>query len=70
MVYQTLFIREHNRICGVLHKQHPDWGQEQLFQTSRIVMGAKMDMVGSAYLKSYFVDIPWPDDPTVVMRSW
>jgi peroxidase len=70
MVYQTIFAREHNRLCGVLHGQNPDWTQEQLFQTGRIVMGAKMNMVGSAYFKAYFLDVPWPDDPTAIMRSW
>lgn len=70
MVYQTLFVREHNRMCGVLHGKYPDWNVEQRFQTTRIVMGAKMNMIGAAYFKAYFIDVPWPDDPTAIMRSW
>ena len=33
----TLFMREHNRICNVLLKQHEDWDDERLFQTARMI---------------------------------
>jgi hypothetical protein len=31
----TLFVREHNRLCGELGEKHPEWDQEKLFQEAR-----------------------------------
>ena len=62
--YHTLFAREHNRMCKVLREKKPEWKEEKTyFLAARTVMGGKMNMVGSAYFKAYFVDVPFPADP-------
>lgn len=38
----TLFVREHNDICDMLKKQHPDWSDERLFQVARLINAAQM----------------------------
>ena len=38
----TLFVREHNAICDRLAEAHPEWGDEALFQTARLVNAAVM----------------------------
>lgn len=37
-VYATLWLREHNRVCDILKREHPTWGDEQLFQTARLIL--------------------------------
>lgn len=31
----TIFLREHNRLCGEMAKRHPDWKDDRLFETAR-----------------------------------
>ncbi|KAK5869649.1 hypothetical protein PBY51_024351 [Eleginops maclovinus] len=38
MMYATIWLREHNRVCDVLKEIHPDWNDERLFQTTRLIL--------------------------------
>ncbi|XP_078405937.1 prostaglandin G/H synthase 1-like [Cetorhinus maximus] len=38
MMYATLWLREHNRVCDILKEEHPTWSDEQLFQTARLIL--------------------------------
>ncbi|XP_076873518.1 prostaglandin G/H synthase 2 isoform X2 [Brachyhypopomus gauderio] len=38
LMYATLWLREHNRVCDVLKTEHPDWDDERLFQTTRLIL--------------------------------
>jgi hypothetical protein len=37
-----VFVREHNAICDALAAAHPDWDDEPLFQTARLINAAVM----------------------------
>ncbi|ETE65140.1 Prostaglandin G/H synthase 1, partial [Ophiophagus hannah] len=38
LMYATLWLREHNRVCDLLKNEHPTWDDEQLFQTARLIL--------------------------------
>jgi cytochrome P450 len=59
----TLLLREHNRLCDILVAQHPNWEDERIYQTIRLVLGAKMALIGNSYQMAYWAeDMPWPRD--------
>ena len=39
-ILHTLFVREHNAICGRLQEAYPAWDDERLFQVARLVNAA------------------------------
>ncbi|XP_063043551.1 prostaglandin G/H synthase 1 isoform X2 [Engraulis encrasicolus] len=70
-MYATLWLREHNRICDVLIKEHPTWDDEQLFQTARlIVIGETIRIVIEDYvqhLSGYLLQLKF--DPELLFNS-
>ncbi|XP_066509315.1 prostaglandin G/H synthase 1-like [Hoplias malabaricus] len=70
-MYATLWLREHNRVCDILKKEHPTWGDEQLFQTTRlIIIGETIRIVIEEYvqhLSGYYLKLKF--DPTLLFRS-
>lgn len=41
----TVFVREHNRLCDELIRDHPDWTDEMLYQRARKIVGALIEAV-------------------------
>ncbi len=39
-VMHTLFALEHNLLCDELLQQHPDWSQDRVFNTARLIVAA------------------------------
>ncbi|MCO6486781.1 MAG: hypothetical protein J5I98_00120 [Phaeodactylibacter sp.] len=57
--FHTLFVREHNRLCGELEQQHPDWTDEQLYQHARkIVGGLIQSVVYNEWLPAMGITLP------------
>nr|KAF6315230.1 prostaglandin-endoperoxide synthase 1 [Myotis myotis] len=68
MLYATLWLREHNRVCDLLKAEHPTWGDEQLFQTARLILiGETIKIVIEEYvqqLSGYFLKLKF--DPELL----
>ncbi|HBE32823.1 MAG TPA: heme peroxidase, partial [Cyanobacteria bacterium UBA11368] len=51
VMLNTLFLREHNRLCDLLAENYPTWDDERLFQTARnIVIVLLMRIVVEEYI--------------------
>ena len=37
-ILNTLFLREHNRIAALLESEYPEWDDDRLFETTRMIM--------------------------------
>uniref|UniRef100_A0A8D1T2J1 Prostaglandin G/H synthase 1 n=1 Tax=Sus scrofa TaxID=9823 RepID=A0A8D1T2J1_PIG len=68
MLYATLWLREHNRVCDLLKAEHPTWDDEQLFQTARLILiGETIKIVIEEYvqqLSGYFLQLKF--DPELL----
>jgi hypothetical protein len=63
LAVHTLFLREHNRLCDILAKQHPEYDDERIYQTIRLALSSKLQLIGNAYQMAYWADdMPWPTD--------
>lgn len=67
-LYETIWMREHNRVCDILKGEHPDWDDERLFQTGKlVVLGETIKIVIEDYvqhLANYNIQIKFK--PTVL----
>jgi len=66
----TLFLREHNRLAGLLERSHPGWDDERVFQTARncvIVMFIKI--VVEEYINHISPSIRFIADPSVAWNA-
>ncbi|XP_061149960.1 phosducin-like protein [Syngnathus typhle] len=70
-LYATLWLREHNRVCDILKAEHPSWDDEQLFQTTRlIIIGETIRIVIEEYvqhLSGYMLHLKF--DPTLLFHA-
>ncbi|XP_010077013.1 PREDICTED: LOW QUALITY PROTEIN: prostaglandin G/H synthase 1-like, partial [Pterocles gutturalis] len=70
-LYATLWLREHNRVCDVLKREHPTWSDEQLFQTARLILiGETIKIVIEDYvqhLSGYFLSLKF--DPELLFGT-
>lgn len=41
----TLFVREHNRLAGVIADQNPQYSDEEIFQLARKIVGAQLQII-------------------------
>ncbi|EGV97362.1 Prostaglandin G/H synthase 1 [Cricetulus griseus] len=71
MVISTIWVREHNRVCDLLKEEHPTWDDEQLFQTTRLILiGETIKIIIEEYvqhLSGYFLQLKF--DPELLFRA-
>ncbi|KAM8996154.1 prostaglandin G/H synthase 1 [Ara ararauna] len=70
-LYATLWLREHNRVCDVLKREHPTWSDEQLFQTARLILiGETIKIIIEDYvqhLSGYYLSLKF--DPELLFGT-
>lgn len=53
LAVHTLLLRDHNRMCDLLAKQHPEYDDERIYQTVRLAMAAKFALIANSYQMAY-----------------
>ncbi|XP_040898904.1 prostaglandin G/H synthase 1 isoform X1 [Toxotes jaculatrix] len=70
-MYATIWLREHNRVCDILKAEHPTWDDEQLFQTTRlIIIGEIINIIIEEYvqqLSGYLLKLKF--DPSLLFNA-
>lgn len=56
-IYATIWLREHNRVCDILQDEFPDWSDERLYQTAKIILIGKYTSDRRVYLPTLFTSI-------------
>src|SRR5262252_1375826 len=51
---QTLFGREHNYQVDLLHREHPHWSGDQLYQHARAIVTAEISAAHCAHSGLFF----------------
>jgi len=54
----TLFAREHNAICDELHRQYPDWDDDDLYDHARLINTALMAKIHTVEWTPALLDHP------------
>lgn len=52
LYWTTLWLREHNRVANIMADEHPDWDDERIFQTTKlIILGETMKVTVETYVQ-------------------
>ena len=43
--WSSIWLREHNRVAGLLALEHPGWDDERLFQTTKVSNSQQFELV-------------------------
>ena len=68
-ILNTIMLREHNRICDLLIKAHPEWDDERLFQTCRNIMIVLLIRIVIRDYIGQFSEIEFTVDPSPGMAE-